>query len=190
MSFEESGLLEAARKGDVEAFEALINPLKDRLFRLVLSILGNPDDAEDALQDALVQAFRSIHSFRSDSSLLTWLYRITLNTARNAARGISRSASTVLEPAMIESAVGCTPGPEEKVAADTDRRLIREAISKLPEHYRDVLVLKYYNDLNYEEIADVLRIPVGTVRSRLNQARLTMVRHLKSVGFSQEEIIR
>jgi len=180
----EAALVESARRGDLTAFERLVLAHQDRLFRVAHRLLGNPEDAEDAAQEAFLRAFRSLRSFRGGAKFSTWLFRILLNVCRTAASRRGRlclaqsPAATDLAAEASEEA--CATDPPEVVVREETRRKVREALLSLPRHYREVAVLFEIEGLPYEEIAAALGIPMGTVRSRLNRARLLLRESLRA----------
>lgn len=180
MSDGEPGLIRQAQKGDVKSFESLIRPHQTTLYRMALSITGNPDDAEDVFQETVVRAYRSIGNFRGDASFSTWLCRIVLNTGRNWVRSRSRASADRLAEHYTSSSKICSAGPEEDLISREQIRLMHQALLRLPDHYRDTLILRYYENLPYERIAEILCVPIGTVRSRLAQGRKCLVELLNA----------
>ncbi|MCK8616166.1 RNA polymerase sigma factor [Gordonia sp. C13] len=160
----ESGadLLERARSGDQRAFAMLVEQHRDRLWAICLRITGNQHDAEDALQDALVAAWRAIGSFRGDAQLSTWLYRIGSNAA--LARIRKRSDADDIDD---HDPVSSLDVAQQVVVSDR----IQEALSQVPDAYRATFVLRVYGELSYSEIAEAQGIGLQTVRSRISRAR-------------------
>lgn len=182
MPYEESVLISRARAGDVASFETLVQEHQSRLFRLILVLCGNADDAEDALQETLLQAYRALPFFRGDAAISTWLHRIALNTTRNWLRRQARASADRIATRMVVSGSENTqPGPEQQFLARDHRRAVREAVLKLPPHYRDAIILRHYQEMPYEDIAEVLEVPIGTVRSRIAQARQLLLRRLQAL---------
>lgn len=168
MHDDDDALVSACQSGDMSAFECLVRKYQDRTIRVLYLILGNTDDAQDAAQETFIRAFRCIRSFRGRSSFATWLHRIALNTALNWIRDSKRArdASAPLE----DSTIGA-PRPEELFMARERTREIIGALLQLPAHYREAVILRHYDEMSYQEIAEVQRVPVGTVRSRLAKGR-------------------
>lgn len=181
---DESNLIAAAKRGDVASFEALIQPHQAKIHRIILAVTANRDDAEDALQETLLQAFRAISRFRGDSSFATWLHRVALNTTRNWLRTQARASSTRIADRMVHAGISVSAAIDEDLLAQERRALIRRALLRLPEHYQNALLLRHYRDMTYEEIAKVLGVPIGTVRSRLAQGRNLLLRELRSLGLT------
>ena len=153
------------------------------VFQFLCRMLGNEEDANDLAQETFVRAYMSIHSFQSRASLNTWLYRIALNTTRNWVRSQSRASSERMAERLAPMAAAVDPGPEEALMVSEQRRLLKHALTALPDHYRDVILLRHYQDMTYDEIAGVLGVPIGTVRSRIAQARQLLMRRLGALGY-------
>lgn len=184
MVIQENALIRQAQNGDIASFDELIRSHQARLFRLVLAVAGNTEDAEDALQETLLQVYRALPTFRGESSFTTWLYRIAINRTRNWIRTQARASSERFADRM--ALVGSSVGPrlDDELVEKERRHAIRKALAKLPEHYRRPILLRHYLDMTYEEIADVLSIPIGTVRSRLAEGRRLLQRGLANQGYA------
>lgn len=165
-------LVERCRAGDEEAWEALVRQHQERVFALISRMTGDPDRVEDIAQEVFLKAFRSLRSFRGGSRFYTWLYRITVNTVLNTLRSQGRRQETSLD-AMggLEVKVDANMEPAEATVRLELARRVREAIDQLEEPYRVIVHLRELEDLSYEEIAEVVELPVGTVKSRLFRAR-------------------
>src|SRR5438874_2674896 len=166
-----------AAKGETRAFEALMRRHNRMLFRTARAILRDDAEAEDALQEAYIQAYRSLASFRGDAQLSTWLARIVANEALQRLRKQTRRAEIV----PLQSADGgeleqvtyseMNQAPDTTAARGEMRRLLESQIDKLPAAYRTVFVLRAVEELSVEETAAVLDLPAATVRTRLFRAR-------------------
>ena len=172
----DSHWLEQCREGDSLAIERLVQTYQGDVYRLALSILDDPDEADDATQEVFVAALRSIESFRGNASLKTWLFSITINVCRSRLR---RDRSRARLRQILQSLFrGDQAHPErrrrdpesETIQNETDAALW-QAVRALDQKHRIPIILRYYHDLPIAEIAETLRIPVGTVHSRLNHAR-------------------
>jgi RNA polymerase sigma-70 factor (ECF subfamily) len=162
-------LLRRAEHGDTKAFHALVDRHAQRLYRLAVSLIGSAADAEDVLQETFIGAFRGLSSFEGRASVKTWLTRILVNQAarwRRSRRGRGAEPMTDSIPAA---------GAEIESAID-----VQAAMAQLSAEHRQVLVLREFERMTYEEIADVLDIPQGTVESRLFRARGELKEKLKS----------
>ena len=178
---DERALIERSRRGDIAAFDELVRTYEKSVYNTAYRLAGSYDDAADVAQEAFVRAWNNLKSFRGDSAFSTWLYRIVTNVflddrKRKRARP-QRSLDEAI--ALDESNVtrqfeDDTPGPEE-VAEGAERRMVLErAIQTLPEAQRIVIVLYHTQGLSYEEIAEITNLPMGTVKSKLNRARLAL----------------
>ena len=159
---EETDLLSRARAGDEGAFADLISPHRAAVWSMCVRVTGSIDDAEDALQDTLVAAWRGLDRFRADARFSTWLYRI----ASNAALAVVRRRPQI---ANVETETVSARGDLGDQVADADR--VQSALMMLPESFRIALVLRIYGDLSYDEIGMHQGIPIQTVKSRLWRAR-------------------
>jgi RNA polymerase sigma-70 factor (ECF subfamily) len=162
----------AAAGGDRAALDRLLADNFDFVHAVCRRVTANPEDALDATQDALIAVVRGIGSYDGRSKFSTWLYRVATNAALMLLRARRRRPQTV-ELAVEPSAP--TSGPAEQVAARLD---VDAALASLPEEFRVVIVLREIEDLEYTEIAEVLDVPVGTVRSRLNRGRAALLQLL------------
>jgi RNA polymerase sigma-70 factor (ECF subfamily) len=183
---EESALLQGLRLGDEAAYEALIQRYEHPIFSLVSRMADNPADAADVVQDVFVKIFRNVGSFRGDSSLKTWIYRIAVNQARNQRRwfGRHRRQEVGLDPEPGE-AQGYQdwlqdPGPSPfELALDGETQaLVETALQSVPAAFRAALILREMDGLSYEQIAEVLEITLGTVKSRILRGREALRKNL------------
>jgi RNA polymerase sigma-70 factor (ECF subfamily) len=164
--------------GDVLGFEQIVRHYSGMVFSLAARLVG-PSDAEDVVQETFLRAWHSLARFRGESSLKTWLYAIALNRAR-ARHGTLSRLRAVFTPgrtreddafASLDDAADPALSPEENAVLTERRRRLREAVRVLPDEFRTTVVLRDLEGLSYEEVAEVLGIPVGTVRSRLARGR-------------------
>jgi RNA polymerase sigma-70 factor (ECF subfamily) len=173
----ENDELELARKaagGDERAFTTLAHRHMDRLFRLACSLVGNPSDAEDAVQETLAGAYDGLAKFRADSSVRTWLTQILVRQAALVRRKRSRHTAAPIEAAAQ------TPA-RSSGSIDADRRIdLHAALEKLSPEHRQVLVLREFERMSYQEMAKVLNVPRGTIESRLHRARNELREKLKA----------
>jgi RNA polymerase sigma-70 factor (ECF subfamily) len=170
---------EAVRRvqaGETEAFEVLVEKYKRKTFRLAYGVLRDQEEALDVAQEAFVKAFRSLPNFKGESAFYTWLFRITMNVALDrrrarATRAKSLGAEDVPPEEWERTAVAADAGPDEEALGAERRARIGRALESLPEHHRSIIILSDIEGLSYREIAEVLAIPMGTVMSRLHNAR-------------------
>lgn len=163
-------LIELCRAGDSTAIEDFVQTYQQEVYRLALSVLDDPAEAEDATQEALLSALRSLDSFHGASTLKTWLYSITVNICRTRLQRHKRRerlTKTLGEVLQIRS----TPSVEEDTIQTESNEALWRALHGMDEKHRIAIVLRYYHDLSVPEIARILQIPEGTVHSRLNIAR-------------------
>ena len=163
-----------AQQGAEDALDTLARSCRQQAYVFALQLIGNPDDALDVAQDAMVRFFRSLDRFDASRPVRPWLLRIVRNLVRDRARRMRVRRTESLEPA--EDALRFepkdpTPGPEAQTARRELQALLWSCLRELPPRYREVLVLRDYQDLAYAEIATTLKIPRGTVMSRLHRAR-------------------
>lgn len=187
----DAALVDAFQQGDAGAFDRLVRIYKDRVFAAAYRLMGNAHDAEEVAQEVFIRVYRGLGSFRGESRFKTWLYTILTNTARNKIRDGQRKGrdkGTSLE-ALREEAPGVLKGRDSTGATPADAARARETeqalqacLNELPEHYRSVFVLRIYEDMSYDEIAETVGCPKGTVKSRLNQARSMLHRRLQELG--------
>ncbi|HLE76826.1 MAG TPA: sigma-70 family RNA polymerase sigma factor [bacterium] len=166
VTVDEGTLLAASRRGDLTAYDELVGAYQDRVYQLTYRVTGNPEDAWDAAQEAFVKAFRALKAFRGDAAFSTWLHRIAVN----AALDIIRRRPPALDPLDAAAAV-TTESVDRMVEQRELQRAIHRAIASLPPDQRVAVVLRDVQGFSYGEIAAVLQVPVGTVRSRLSRAR-------------------
>jgi RNA polymerase sigma-70 factor (ECF subfamily) len=175
-------LVEQCLAGSEEACEELVRRYQDRVFALVYRITGDADRVEDIAQEAFLKAFRSLRRFKGSSSFYTWLYRITINTALNAIRAQGRRQEVSLEGLEgFEPSLRGKDEPGESAARRQVANRVVEAIGKLDELYRVIVYLREVEEFSYEEIAQVVRLPVGTVKSRLFRARQQLKEELRDL---------
>jgi len=176
--FDNIDLLLRFKDGDLSAFEDLIIEYQNKIFSLCRYMLGNARDAEDAAQDVFIKAYQKLNDFKPEASLYTWLYRIGVNTCLDYKR-----KSFLRLRNHSESKMNSLPGdstPEKEYQSKETSMAITRALAGLPEKLRTTIVLREIELLSYEEIADVLNISVGTVKSRISRARELLKALLKT----------
>lgn len=177
----DDALVTAARRGDGSSFDVLVRHHTRRMYRVALRILGDPVEAEDAVQDAWVSAWRSLDTFRNESAVSTWLYRIVTNSALAQVR--RRRPTTSLDTAddalagRLSDPRGDTP--EKQAVRSEEVRRVHRAIASLEPSQRAPLVLRELEGLSYEEVAAVLDVNVAALRSRLHRARVALLTKLE-----------
>lgn len=181
-------LIALSKQGDRDAFNQLVDRYSTQIYNFALRMTNNAEDAQDIYQEAFIHAFRGINSFRSDAAFSTWLYRIVRNVyldelkRRRARPAISLEEGIETEEGSVSREVeDPAPLPEERVQTNERRRAVHTAISQLPDRQREILILYDLQGHSYEEIASILSINVGTVKSRLNRARRSLHERLLPV---------
>jgi len=185
----EKTLIDAAQRGDLESFNLLILRYQNLLFGIALRLLNDEDLAADAVQEALISAFRRFHTFRGDS-LRSWLARVVVNACYDELRKKRRQHSVPLEQFNAEGdeietsywLVDPQADPELQYESSELESVINKSLNKLPPVYRLMLQLVDIEGLSYDEAAAAVGVPVGTVKSRLARARLQMQRSLQAAG--------
>lgn len=166
-------LVKEAQKGNIGAFDLLVIKYQNRLQSIIAKYVSNFDDVPDIAQETFLKAYRALHNFRGDSEFYTWLYRIGVNTAKNYL--VSKSRRPVFSDVDIHESDYLHPEdtwtPESNIMTSELESIIKNSISELPEDLRMAITLREYEALSYEEIASIMKCPVGTIRSRIFRAR-------------------
>jgi RNA polymerase sigma-70 factor (ECF subfamily) len=185
-------LVEATLSGSSNAFGELVERYQDRLFNTLVRVLGSRDDASEVLQDAFVQAYTKLGSFRGSSQFYTWIYRVALNLAcsfrrRNTRRRDEQSIEQIRELSGTEP-VDKNLQPQQTLVRSEQAEIVQAALLEISDEHRQILVLREMEDCSYETIAEILDLPVGTVRSRLFRARLQLKERLESMFMKEEQL--
>ena len=172
---DEAHLVREVLAGSHQASRTLVETYQDRLFALVSRFTRDPQEREDLVQEVFLKVFRNLFRFKFDSALFTWIYRIAVNAASDHFAALKRRPLFPVEDLEalqrgLESGGGETP-PAGPMLAEERRKVTRQVLARLPEIFRQVLILREYEDLPYQRIADLLGISIGTVESRLFRAR-------------------
>ena len=185
---QEAEIVRRVLEGDADAFGAIVDEYQKNVYNLALRMTGNPEDAQDMSQEAFIKAFNSLASFRGDSKLSVWLYRIVSNVCLDFLRSRKRRQTVSLN--MDDGEGGSSeleiPDLSAMPEEELNRRLTREAVRKgllsLPEDQREILLLRKIEGLSYDEIAQALGLEAGTVKSRIFRARKRLCAQLVSGG--------
>jgi RNA polymerase sigma-70 factor, ECF subfamily len=179
-------LVERAQRGDKRAFEMLVLKYQRKLGRLLSRLVRDPAEVEDVTQEAFIKAYRALPSFRGDSAFYTWLYRIAINTAKNYLVAMGRRAPTSTgfdheEAENFEDAEQLRDSntPESELLGKQIATTVNKAMDALPDDLRTAITLREIEGLSYEEIANVMNCPIGTVRSRIFRAREAIATELR-----------
>lgn len=173
-------IIARARRGDAGAFEQLVETYREQVYRIALRMCGNAADADEAAQEAFLAAWKGLPNFRGDSQFSTWLYQLTTHAAIDLMRREKRQIAT--EDITEVSAPDPAPGPQQQAERRETQEAVRDAILQLTPEYRQIVVLRFLEDLSYEEIGAALKLPSGTVKSRLNRAKAQLKDILSKSG--------
>ena len=182
----ERTLISRAARGDGQAFEQLMSSQENRMYAVALRMCSNREDAQDCVQEAMIRVYKSMSTFKGQSSFSTWVYRITMNSCLDELRR-HKSRSAVSLDVMVENGYAPTDEddtPERHSIRNEQRRVIEKAIVSLPEDMRAAIVLRDLQGCSYEQIAEILGANVGTIKSRISRGR----EKLRGVLMSQPEL--
>jgi RNA polymerase sigma-70 factor, ECF subfamily len=179
-------LVERAQRGEKQAFELLVSKYQRKLARLLSRFIRDPTEVEDVTQEAFIKAYRALPTFRGDSAFYTWLYRIGINTAKNYLVAMGRRAPTTTD-IDSEEAEGFEDGehlrdlntPENEMMSRQVAETVNQTLEELPEELRTAITLREIEGLSYEDIANIMNCPIGTVRSRIFRAREAIAERLR-----------
>ncbi len=190
-NMEDKELIERFLRGDKASFDGLVSKYQGLVFNLCLKMLGDYYEALDVAQDIFLKVYESLRSFRGEAKFSTYLYRISINFCKNRLKAIIRRrkkiAFSIDDPVNTQSGsmqrqlASQDPTPREKMEESEKEGLVIKALSSLSPEYKEIIVLKEIEGLKYEEIAEILSIGLGTVKSRLSRARSALKEKLKDV---------
>jgi len=187
-------LVEKARQGDKRAFELLVEKYQRRLYRLLSRMVRDPEEVEDIAQETFIKAYRALSNFRGDAAFYTWLYRIGVNTAKNYLAMRKKSMPTISDHAMNDEdepderlIAHDIATPESELQSKQIAIAVNEAVESLPEELRSAIILREMEGLSYEEIAESMGCPIGTVRSRIFRAREAIATKLRPMLDTSED---
>src|SRR5579863_1528585 len=178
-------LVQRVQRGDKSAFDLLVRKYQHKIIKLVTRYVHDNAEALDVTQEAFIKAYRAIHGFRGDSAFYTWLYRIAINTAKNylvaEGRRPLEHGMDLQDPEQYEmqARLRDVDTPERLLLTDEIQRTVEQAIADLPEDLRTAIVLREIEGMSYEQIAETMSCPVGTVRSRIFRAREAIDKRLR-----------
>jgi len=178
-------LVERARAGERAAFDELVSKYQRRLMRLLARLLNDQTEAEDVVQDTFIKAYKALPHFRGDAAFYTWLYRIGINTAKNALLNRKRHATGPIEPTVAraeppdEDRLRDINTPESELASKQIAETVNAAMDALPIDLRTAIALREIEGMSYEEISEIMGCPIGTVRSRIFRAREAIAKKLR-----------
>jgi RNA polymerase sigma-70 factor (ECF subfamily) len=171
--------------GDRVAFAILVKRHERRVYNLAFRMLGREEDARDATQDAFMNALRKLSSFRGDAAFTTWIHRVTVNTCYDILRKRKREPTLDMPETVDESSVSHDHAESTAVSIDVQRALL-----KVPYEFRAALVLHDIQDLAYENVAEILGVPVGTVKSRIHRGRVALAKQLRGSRGERPDVTR
>ncbi len=181
MKSNELWLIEESRQGNVDAFEELIKDYKKVAYNIALRVLRNVEDAEDASQEALIKVFKNIQNFNMQSTFKVWMYRIVVNTCIDIKRKKNINAISIDENidlggnGQIQREIADdSNNPDSLVERNFNKKLINDAVNKLDDDYKTIIILRDIQGFSYNEISEILTCNLGTVKSRLNRARKSL----------------
>ncbi len=181
----DQALISRVKRGDKQAFDALVLKYQGRILALARRFVRDPSEARDVAQEVFIKAYRALPGFRGDSAFYTWLYRIAVNTSKNYLDTQARKPVTAavnfseMEQNEQDNVLREQATPERQALAGELQQTIIEAIEELPAELRSAITLREIDGLSYEEIATVMKCPVGTVRSRIFRAREAVDKQLQ-----------
>jgi RNA polymerase sigma-70 factor, ECF subfamily len=167
----DQNLIGSFRAGDEDAFDRLFERYQEYVYNVCLGILANPDDARDCTQEAFLRVYRKVGAFRGEAAFSTWLYRVAVNVCVGQLRKRPRNAVTSLEDENVREIADDGPEAWAGPVREADEAIVREVVAELPEDYRLVLVLRYFQDLSYEEMVQVLGYTMSQLKVKLHRAR-------------------
>jgi RNA polymerase sigma-70 factor, ECF subfamily len=187
-------LVERAQRGEKQAFELLVSKYQRKLARLLSRFIRDSTEVEDVTQEAFIKAYRALPTFRGDSAFYTWLYRIGINTAKNYLVAMGRRAPTTTD-IDSEEAEGFENGdqlrdlntPENEMMSRQVAETVNQTLAELPEELRTAITLREIEGLSYEDIANIMNCPIGTVRSRIFRAREAIAAKLRPLLGTQKD---
>jgi RNA polymerase sigma-70 factor, ECF subfamily len=197
-SVSDTELIQRVQAGQRAAFDVLVRRYQQKVFNLVLRYVREPMEAEDVTQEAMIKAYRALPGFRGDSAFYTWLYRIAINTAKNRLSAASRKMFERLpvdedgdSTGFVDSRLSDDATPERVLLSEEIQDTVNQAMQELPDELRQAIVMRELDGLSYEEIAQAMECPVGTVRSRIFRAREAIDRRLRPIfegGIGRDEV--
>lgn len=185
MKENDSDLISRAKSGDSKSYDKLLKKYKNSVYSLVLRMVRNSQEAEDLTQEAFIKAFNSLASFNEEYAFSTWLYKIATNNCIDFFRKRKLQTYSLDKPIQYKDSEiqheipDPDLNPEKSIMATERNKLIKEAINKLPEKYHRAIVLRHSEEKSYEEIAEILGLPLGTVKARIFRAREMLNKTLK-----------
>lgn len=198
MFADEKVLIRKSKEGDLESFERLIERYQKKVFNIAYKMIGNYDDASELAQEVFLRVFKSIKKFKEESLFSTWIFRITTNVCLDELRKRKNNKVIYLEEdikcgdgEIKRQVVDDKPTPEMALENNELKKTLKEAINNLSEDYKIVIVMRDIQGFSYKEIAEIIKCPEGTVKSRINRARLMLKDELKfKMELTEEKFVK
>lgn len=184
---EDQHLIHLARQGDQKAYEALLKKYRNLVYHVMIKMVRNPQEAEDLCQEAFIKAFNALDSFNEEFAFSTWLMKIATNNCIDFLRKRKLKTYSIDEPIQYKDeqvkveVPDHDPTPEKVLLSDERSAQIQEAVNSLPPRYRHVILLRHMEEKTYEEIADILKLPLGTVKARIFRAREMLNKKIRNI---------
>ncbi len=175
----DAALVRRAQQGDKQAFNLLVLKYQIKIEKVIARYVRDPHEVFDLTQETFIKAYRALERFRGTSSFYTWIYRIAVNTAKNYLIALTRRPPDTDIDAQLDIELSTEVSPEQLLLRDEIERTVFQVINSLPLELRVVIILRELEGLSYEEIADIMRCPLGTVRSRIFRAREVIDNHVQ-----------
>ncbi|MGH7873492.1 MAG: sigma-70 family RNA polymerase sigma factor [Candidatus Binatia bacterium] len=188
-SISDADYVRRLQRGETDAFEMLVRRHEKTIFNLVYRMLGDYDEAAEVSQEVFLSAYRAIGRFRGDANFSTWLYRIALNHTSTRRKSLSRRQQRNVAIDDTEPVRDLQPGPAETMEKKEIRERVQRALNNLEPDDATVIVLRDLQDIPYEEVARLLEVPVGTVKSRLHRARQALKSQLASYFYAGRKAV-
>ncbi len=182
---EDSELIEAMKQGDSKAFDSLMMRYQNRVFKIVSRFVKDPNESLDVCQEVFIKAYRALNKFRAESSFYTWLYRISVNTAKNFVIAQGHRLPDIdidimdMDRFMMRNSLKEFSTPERLMMRDEIELVVYNTIARMPSDLQTAIKLREIDGMSYEEISDVMHCPVGTVRSRIFRARSVIEKNVQ-----------
>jgi RNA polymerase sigma factor (sigma-70 family) len=184
---EDRRLIQQALRGNEKAYESLLSKYRNLVYTIMLKMVRNPQEAEDLTQEAFMKAFNSLASFNDEFAFSTWLMKIATNNCIDFLRKRKLRTFSINEPIQYKDdkiefeLPDFEPSPEKTLLMEERKKMLEDAINELPERYRYVIVLRHKEDKSYEEISEILNLPLGTVKAQIFRAREILNKKLKQI---------
>lgn len=176
--FDESDCIARAQRGDVAAFSELVARHQDRIYRFLLRLTRSHDDALELAQETFIHAWTALERWQAQARFSTWLFQIARNQAIDLLRRTQRVDFVEFDASVADSLADSAPTPEEALYSTQRLRALERALQRLPTEHREILLLREIEDLSYDEMAAVLNISLGTVKSRIARARTALLERM------------